>query len=99
MYSNRGWSYSSAAPSSTPTHGSPSRRRPWRPRLPHPPSIGPLPFAILLVLGVAWYHFAFAGFSVRGQVVDNETGQPIAGARVWSAHANTASAQGGAFTI
>lgn len=73
------------------------RRR--RIRLPRPPAVGPLPFAILLVAGVAWYHFAFSGFNVRGTVVDSASGEPIGGAQVWSSRANTASAADGSFAI
>jgi hypothetical protein len=94
MYSLRGWSYSS---SSTPTTMSAYRRR--RLRLPRPPAVGPLPFAVLLVAGVAWYHFAFSGFDVRGSIVDSSTGQPIGGVRVWSSRANTASSTDGLFAI
>src|SRR5712664_1283777 len=94
MYSHRGWSYSS---SSTPTTTSAYRRR--RLRLPRPPAIGPLPFAVLLVAGVAWYHFAFVGFNLNGMVVDSATGQPIAGVRVWSGRANTASSPDGSFAL
>src|ERR1700720_3079427 len=94
MYSHRGWSYSS---SSTPTTMSAYRRR--RLRLPRPPAVGPLPFAVLLVAGVAWYHFAFGGFAVRGTVLDSATGQPIAGARVWSSRANAATVADGTFAL
>jgi hypothetical protein len=71
-------------------------------RLPRPPglpSINPLPFAVALVATAAWYHFAFAGFSLRGQVVDGVTGQPVAGARVWSARASTLGGQDGSFSL
>ena len=74
------------------------RRRRW-PRLPRPPALGPLPFAVLLVAGLSWYHFAFAGFSVQGAVVDSASGQPIAGARVWSSRATAASAADGSFEV
>ncbi len=94
MYSHRGWSYSSL---STPTTMSAYRRR--RLRLPRPPAVGPLPFAVLLVAGVAWYHFAFSGFDVRGSIVDSSTGQPLGGVRVWSSRANTASSTDGSFAI
>src|SRR5207247_9273061 len=94
MYSHRGWSYSS---SSSPTTMSAHRRRTLR--LPRPPAIGPLPFAVLLVAGVAWYHFAFAGFSVSGSMLDGSTGHPIAGARIWSSRANAASSADGSFTL
>src|SRR6266849_3665081 len=76
MYSHRGWSYSSS--STTPTTMSAYRRR--KLRLPRLPAVGPLPFAVLLVAGVAWYHFGFSGFNVHGMVVDSSTGQPLAGA-------------------
>src|SRR5712692_11754985 len=94
MYSHRGWSYSSL---STPTTMSAYRRR--RLRLPRPPAVGPLPFAVLLVAGVAWYHFGFGGFSVSGTILDSSTGQPLAGARVWSSRANTASLPDGSFAL
>ncbi len=73
------------------------RRR--RLRLPRPPAVAPLPFAVLLVVGAAWYHFGFGGFSVHGMVVDRSTGRPIAGARVWSGRANTASSIDGSFAL
>jgi hypothetical protein len=73
------------------------RRR--RLRLPRLPAVGPLPFAVVLVTGVAWYHFAFGGFEVRGMVVDGATGQPITGVRVWSSRANTASSPDGSFAL
>ena len=73
------------------------RRR--RLRLPRLPSVGPLPFAVVLVAGVAWYHFAFGGFEVRGMVVDGASGQPITGVRVWSSRANTASSPDGSFAL
>src|SRR4051812_14066584 len=95
MYNHRGWSYSSSLKSST-TMSAYRRRRLRLPRLPNP---GPLPFAILIVVGVAWYHFGFAGFSVRGSVVDNATGQPLAGARVWSSRATTQTQLDGTFEI
>src|SRR5579872_5797511 len=94
MYSHRGWSYSSAP---SPTQISAYRRR--RIRLPRPPSFSPLPFAILLVGAAAWYHFAFAGFSVQGHVVDGVSGQPIAGARVWSARASAVTGFDGTFAL
>jgi len=73
------------------------RRRRFRmPRLPNP---GPLPLAILIVAGVAWYHFGFAGFSVHGSVLDSSTGQPVAGARVWSTRASTHTQPDGSFEI
>jgi hypothetical protein len=95
MYNHRGWSYSSSLKSST-TMSAYRRRRLRLPRLPNP---GPLPFAILIVAGVAWYHFGFAGFSVRGSVLDNATGQPLAGARVWSSRATTQTQPDGTFEI
>ena len=73
------------------------RRR--RLRLPRLPAVGPLPFAVVLVAGVAWYHFAFGGFEVRGMVVDGANGQPITGVRVWSSRANTASSPDGSFAL
>src|SRR5258708_36979378 len=94
MYSHRGWSYAS---SSTPATMSAYRRR--RLRLPHPPAVGPLPFAVLLVAGVAWYHFAFSGFEVRGSIVDSSTAQPLGSVSVWSSRANTASSTDSPFAI
>jgi hypothetical protein len=73
------------------------RRR--RLRLPRLPAVGPLPFAVLLVAAVAWYHFAFGGFSLHGMIVDSATGLPIAGVRVWSGRANTASSPDGSFAL
>ncbi|MCA1646000.1 MAG: carboxypeptidase-like regulatory domain-containing protein [Chloroflexi bacterium] len=73
------------------------RRR--RLRLPRLPAFSPLPFAVLLVAGVAWYHFGFGGFNVRGTVLDSATGQPISGARVWTSRANTASSADGSFAL
>ena len=55
--------------------------------------------ALLLVGGVAWYHFAFGGFSIRGAVLDRDSGRPIVGARVWSARASAISAADGEFAI
>src|SRR3977135_4039955 len=97
MYSNRGWSYSSRA-SSTPTTLSAYRRR-RLPKLPRLPALGPLPLALVLVGGAAWYHFAFGGFDVHGAVTDGATGQPIADARVWSMRANSVTAVDGSFTL
>jgi hypothetical protein len=94
MYSNRGWSYS---PVETRTPTSAYRRR--RLRLPKLHRVGPLPFAIVLVAGAAWYHFAFVGFSVRGTVSDAATGQPIAGARVWSARMGALTPDNGSFEL
>jgi hypothetical protein len=97
MYSNHGWSYSPPTASGvSPT--SAYRRRRW-PGLPRPPALGPLPFAVLLVAGLSWYHFAFAGFSVRGAVLDSVSGQPVAGVRVWSTRANSASGADGSFEV
>ncbi|MBV9578337.1 MAG: hypothetical protein JO057_07095 [Chloroflexi bacterium] len=93
MYSNRGWSYSSAAQRTR-------RRRGLR--LPSPagwPHVSPLPFAVLLVGAVAWYQLMFAGFSVHGQVIDNTTGQPVTGAQVWSAHASSTDSTDGSFVL
>ena len=100
MYNHRGWSYSSTV-RSTPTSTSAYRRR-RLPRLPGPPrlpNIGPLPFALLLVGAAAWYHFAFPGFNVSGSVLDSTSGQPVAGVRVWSAHANTVTNPDGTFEL
>ncbi len=97
MYSNRGWSYSPAAGRKP---GGVSR---WRRRLRLPPGVlprlSPLPLAVLLVGAAAWYHFAFAGFSTHGQVLDSVSGQPVADARVWSARANTGSDARGGFVL
>src|SRR5919204_3005053 len=94
MYSSRGWSYSSP---SNPTLMSAYRRR--RPRLPRFPSLGPLPLAVVLVAAIAWYHFGFSGFVVRGAVVDSVSGQPIAGARVWSARSSSVTGPEGEFSL
>ena len=94
MYSNHGWSYSPSTLSTISAY----RRRRW-PRLPRLPSIGPLPFAILLVAGLSWYHFVFGGFSVHGVVLDSVSGQPIAGTRVWSTRASATSAADGSFEV
>jgi hypothetical protein len=80
----------------------PRLRLPAFPRLPGPPQLpafSPLPFAVLLVAAVAWYHFAFGGFVVRGSVVDGASGQPISGARVWTARTSSVSASDGAFAL
>ena len=53
----------------------------------------------MLVGAATWYHFGFAGFSTRGVVIDDSTGQPLAGARVWSARASTVTGSDGSFTI
>jgi hypothetical protein len=96
MYSNRGWSYSSAAfGSRVPT--SAYRRR--RLRLPRPPAISPLPIAILLVGAAAWYHFAFPGFTIRGTVADSASGKPVEGARIWSSRASAVAAADGSFVL
>jgi hypothetical protein len=98
MYSNRGWSYTPSTPSTSTSVSAYRRRRLW-PKLPRLRSIGPLPFAILLVAGVAWYHFVFPGFSIHGQVLDSETRQPIEAARVWSARGSSASTPNGSFVL
>jgi len=54
---------------------------------------------VLLVGAAAWYHFAFAGFNVRGTLVDSASGQPIAGARIWSARSNALSLGDGSFEL
>jgi hypothetical protein len=69
------------------------------PRLPSLPRVGPLPFAILIVGLAAWYHFGFEGFTVNGVVLDLASGEPVAGARIWSAQANATSAADGSFTL
>ena len=61
--------------------------------------VNPLPFAILAVAAAVWYHFAFGGFSLRGHVIDGVSGQPIAGARVWSARASALTGPDGAFAL
>jgi hypothetical protein len=94
MYTNRGWSYSSGV---TPAQTSAYRRR--RLRLPRLPRLSPLPIALLLVGAAAWYHFAFSGFSVRGNVVDALRGTPITGARIWSARGTTQSTSDGTFVL
>jgi hypothetical protein len=97
MYSNRGWSYSSF---SAPTPTSAYRRGFWRrPKLPRLPSLGPLPFALLLVGGVAWYHFSFDGFSIEGMVIDADSGTPVSGARVWAAQSHATTTPDGHFTL
>lgn len=63
------------------------------------PAVSPLPFAVGLVGAIGWYHFVFAGFSVTGTVLDQTTGTPVGGARVWSARASTRSDQAGAFVL
>jgi hypothetical protein len=98
MYSNRGWSYSPSTSPSVANTSSAYRKRRW-PKLPHLPALGPLPFAVLLVAGVGWYHFAFGGFTVQGAVLDNVSGQPIAGARVWSTRTNVPSGADGSFDL
>jgi hypothetical protein len=72
---------------------------PSLPSLPRLPAIGPLPFAVLLVVAAAWYHFAFSGFVLRGSVVDRISGQPIAGARMWSGRASSATTAEGTFSL
>src|SRR6516165_10348898 len=94
MYSIRGWSYSSGVGQA---QASAYRRR--RLRLPPLPPFSPLPLALALVGAAAWYHFAFAGFSLRGQIVDGATGQSISGAQVWTARANAATATDGSFIL
>src|SRR5215207_5230173 len=100
MYSSRGWSYSSASGSNGATSAY-KRRRLWprRPRLPRLPRVGPLPRAILLVGRAAWYRFAFTGFSVDGLVVDDISGQPINGARLWSAYGMATTQADGSFSL
>lgn len=62
-------------------------------------ALGPLPLAVLVVAGLSWYHFLFGGFSAHGVVVDNATGQPIAGTRVWSTRASATTAADGSFEV
>src|SRR5438876_13978 len=97
MYSNRGWSYSSPASSSPTTLSAYRRRR--LPKLPRLPALGPLPLAVVLVGAAAWYHFVFGGFELHGAVTDSATGQPIAGARVWSMRANSTTAVDGSYSL
>ena len=54
---------------------------------------------MLLVAGVAWYHFAFGGFIVRGSVFDSASGQPIVGARVWTGRASAITAADGTYAL
>ena len=54
---------------------------------------------MLLVAVVAWYHFAFGGFIVRGSVTDSVSGQPIVGARVWTGRVTAATASDGTFSL
>jgi hypothetical protein len=54
---------------------------------------------VLLVAVVAWYHFAFGGFIVRGSVTDSVSGQPIVGARVWTGRVTAATASDGTFSL
>jgi hypothetical protein len=61
--------------------------------------LSPLPLALLVVGAAAWYHFAFAGFSLHGQVVDDVAGQAIPDARVWSARGSTVSRGDGSFVL
>ena len=49
--------------------------------------------------GVAWYHFAFSGFVVRGSVVDSVSGQPLVGARVWNGRASSLTVADGTFEL
>jgi hypothetical protein len=97
MYSNRGWSYSSLA--ARRLHPALRRRRLRLPPLSGLLRLSPLPLAILLVGAVAWYHYAFDGFSVRGEVLDSVSGEPVVDARVWSTRANAASDAGGSFVL
>ncbi len=98
MYSNRGWSYSPVTPR-RPNAASRRRRRLRLPPRSFLPWLSPLPLAIALVGAAAWYHFAFAGFSLHGEVVDNLSGQPVADAQVWSARASAAGDTDGSFVL
>ena len=73
MYSNRGWSYSPSTRRRTPTSVSRIRRRRWRPAAACRPPGRDCPLADHCWLAAAgcWYHFAFAGFGVHGQVLDS----------------------------
>lgn len=96
MYSNRGWSYSSG-PNPSPARGSAFRHR--RLRFPALPRFSPLPVAVLLVGAAAWYHFAFGGFVLRGQIVDDTNGQAVVGARVWTSRLNATPNPDGSFLL
>ena len=95
MYSSRGWSYSPSTASTLPA--SAYRRR--RLRVPRLPRLRPVPIAVLLVGLLSWYHFAFAGFSVSGWVVDQRTGLRLVGARVWSGQSSGVTGSDGRFVL
>jgi hypothetical protein len=97
MYSSRGWSYSSASNNASSAY---RRRRLW-PRKPRLAGLrfSPLPLAIVLVGFVAWYHFVFTGFSIAGFVIDDATGQPISGARLWSGYGTATTLIDGGFSL
>ncbi|HEY0581802.1 MAG TPA: putative glycoside hydrolase, partial [Chloroflexota bacterium] len=96
MYSNRGWSYSS--PASPPTTAAYRPRR--VPRLPLlRRAFSPLPIVALLLAGVAWYLFAFPGFTVRGTVLDSVSGLPVPAARVSSKGASVDATSDGSFAL
>jgi hypothetical protein len=63
------------------------------------PRFSPLPVAVLVVAALAWYHLVFAGFSTRGTVVDEATGAPVSGARLWSPRTSTVADADGAFVL
>ena len=69
------------------------RLAPWLVRL------GPLPLALAVVGGVAWYHFVFPGFTVDGSVLDSATGAGVAGARVWSGEGSATADDSGHFHL
>jgi hypothetical protein len=99
MYSNKGWSYSSGV-----GHAQASARRRRHLRLPHMPRLwlphfNPLPLALVLVGVAAWYHFGFAGFSLRGQIVDGASGQSIPGAQVWTSRTSALTSEDGSFVL
>lgn len=91
MYSRRGWSYSSARPLG-------SRRQPRS----NVSGLGVLTLmvgVIALAGGWTWYTFFFSGIAVHGTVVDDVSGQGVAGARVWGTRAETRTSQDGAFDL
>jgi hypothetical protein len=67
--------------------------------MPRLPRISPLPLALIVVGAAAWYHFSFGGFSLRGNVVDGATGQPIADVQVWSSRASGGVNADGSFVL
>src|SRR5262245_57656967 len=94
MYSNRGWSYSSGLPRAQ--NSAYRRRHLHMPRLPR---INPLPLALIVVGAAVWYHFGFAGFSLRGNVVDGASGQPVSDAQIWSSRGSGVIGADGSFVL